>query len=239
MKVEIWSDIACPFCYLGKRRFEEALAQFAGKDEVEVIYRSFELDPGAPVDTELDTYDMLSRKYGMTREQAKANTEQIARQGPPLGITYDFDKCILTNTFDAHRLSHFANKHGKMGDMLDRLYKAYFSDGEHIGKRETLLRLAEEAGLDRQEAAEALAGDAFTEQVRNDQREAASLGIRGVPYFVIDRKYGISGAQPVESFLAALEKARGERQPLTVLNETPDGAACDDGGCALPDNNKN
>lgn len=235
MKVEIWSDIACPFCYLGKKRFEEALAQFAGKDDVEVIYRSYELNPDAPVDTDQDTYDMLVRKYGMTREQAKANTAQIAAQGPPHGISYDFDNVVQTNTFDAHRLSHFANRHGKMGDMLDRLYKAHFSDGEHIGKRETLLRLAEEAGLDAGEANRALDSDAYTNEVRNDEKEAATLGIRGVPYFVINRKYSISGAQPTATFLQALEKVQAESRPLTVISGDADSGACDDTGCAVPD----
>lgn len=234
MKVEIWSDIACPFCYLGKRRFEEALDQFSGKSHVEIVYRSFELDPQAPVDSEIDTYGMLSKKYGMTREQAKASTAQIAMQGPPLGISYDFDKSVLTNTFDAHRLTHLANRHGKMGAMLDRLYKAYFSDGEHVGKRDTLLRLAEDVGLDAEETAAMLDGDAYAEQVRNDEREAASLGIRAVPYFVINRKYGISGAQPIETFLKALEQVQSEEQPLVSLGDN-DGGACDDGGCELPD----
>jgi predicted DsbA family dithiol-disulfide isomerase len=232
MKVEIWSDIACPFCYLGKKRFEEALAQFAGKDNVEIVYRSFELDPNAPVDTELDTYGMLAKKYGMSREQARANTEQIVRQGLAHGIAYNFDKSVLTNTFDAHRLTHLAGRSGKMGDMLDRLYQAYFTDGEHVGKRETLVRLAEEVGLDPQETASALDGGDFADEVRQDEREAASLGIRAVPFFVINRKYGISGAQPTDVFLRTLEKVWSEERPLTVVGD--DGAACGDDGCALP-----
>lgn len=235
MKVEIWSDIACPFCYLGKRRFEEALAQFAGKEDVEVVYRSFELDPHAPIDTDLDTYGMLARKYGMTREQAKANTGQIAEQGRAHGLHYDFDNTVLTNTFDAHRLSHLANRHGKMGEMLDLLYKAYFSDGAHIGRRDTLLKLAAEAGLDPAEAAAALDGDAYADDVRRDEREAAALGIRSVPYFVINRKYGVPGAQPADVFLRTLEKVMSEERPtpLTVLDGGEGGANCDQDGCKL------
>jgi len=239
MKVEIWSDIACPFCWLGKRRFEEALAQFAGKDGVDIVYRSFELDPGAPVDAGCDTYDMLSRKYGMSREQAKANTDGIARQGLAHGIEYHFDRVVLTNTFDAHRLTHLAGRHGRMGDVLDRLYKAYFTDGEHIGRRETLVRLAEEAGLDGAEADAALSAGAFADEVRRDEAEADALGIRAVPFFVINRKYGISGAQPADVFLKALEKAWSEERPSAASNgngsESHGGNACGDDGCALPD----
>jgi len=233
MRVEIWSDIACPFCWLGKRRFEEALAQFAGKEHVEVAYRSFELDPGAPADIGYDTYDMLSRKYGMSREQAKAGTESIARQGRDHGLEYNFDRVVLTNTFDAHRLAHLAGRHGRMGHMLDRLYKAYFTDGEHLGRRDTLVKLAAEVGLDREEAAGALEAGAFADEVRRDEEEAAALGIRAVPFFVINRKYGISGAQPADVFLKTLERAWSEERP-PGMPDGEGGASCGESGCERP-----
>lgn len=236
MQVEIWSDIACPFCYIGKRRFEEALGRFAGKSDVEVVYRSFELDPNAPKQVSYDVHEMLSLKYGMSREQAIANNRNLAEQARSIGLEMDFDRIILTNTFDGHRLSHYAGQHGKMGEMMERLYEAYFSKGEHVGDREVLAGLAEEIGLDRKEAAEALDGSAFTEEVRADEKEAARLGIRGVPYFVINRKYAVSGAQPPEVFLQALEKVWEEERPvLTPLGDQDAAGLCEDGACAVPE----
>lgn len=235
MKVEIWSDIACPFCYIGKRKFEQALERFAGKSDVEVIYRSFELDPSAPKDVDYDIHDMLSSKYGMSREQAVANNRNLSAQAQSIGLEMNFDQVVLTNTFDGHRLSHFAGKHGKMGEMMERLYEAYFSKGEHVGDHDVLAGFAEEIGLDREEAAAALASSAFSEEVRADEEEAAQLGIRGVPYFVINRKYGISGAQQPETFLRALEKVWEEERPaFTDLGEPDHAGMCEDGSCAVP-----
>jgi len=211
MQIEIWSDYACPFCYIGKRRFEAALEQFAHKSEVETIFKSFELDPGAERDMGIDVHDMLAKKYGMTREQAKANGQQVAAQAASIGLTYHFDTMIMTNTFDAHRLTHFAAAHGKADAMSERLFKAYFTDSKHLGDPETLASLAAEVGLDREEAAKMLAGDTFKQEVRADEQEGAGLGVRGVPFFVIDRKYAVSGAQPTEVFLQAMEKAWGEK----------------------------
>jgi predicted DsbA family dithiol-disulfide isomerase len=210
MKVEIWSDVMCPFCYIGKRRFEAALQQFPNKDDIEVVYRSFELDPNAKRDVNQDVHDMLASKYGMSREEAKAKNDEVAGQAKDLGLTYNFDNMILTNTFDSHRLMHFAASYGKMQEMTERLFKAYFTDSKHIGDHETLAALAAEVGLDKNEAAKMLAGDEYTKEVRADEHEAGQLGIRGVPFFVINRKYAISGAQPVEVFLEALQKAWDE-----------------------------
>lgn len=240
MKVEIWSDIACPFCYIGKRRFEAALNRFPGKSDVEIVYRSFELDPSAPPDVDFDVHDMLSQKYGMPREQAVANNRNLSTQAKEIGLDMNFDNIVLTNTFDAHRLSHLAAKHGKMGETIDRLYQAYFTNGEHVGDRDTLLKIAEEIGLDRQETAEALSGGDYADNVRADEQEAAALSIRGVPYFVINRKYAVSGAQPTELFLQALEKTWEEERPVfTELGGNgpgaADGAACADGSCTIPE----
>lgn len=206
MNIEIWSDYACPFCYMGKVRLEQALAQFPHASEVKVIFRSFELDPHAERDVGYDVYDMLSKKYGMTREQAIAMNERVAAQASELGLTYRFDTLILTNTFDAHRLTHWAASRGKQREMAERLFRAYFTDSLHLGNRETLARLAEEIGLSRDEAEKMLESGAFAEDVRREEREAATLGIRGVPFFLIDRKWAVSGAQPLEVFVNALNK---------------------------------
>lgn len=234
MKVEIWSDVACPFCYIGKRRFEAALEQFSNKNDIDVVYRSFELDPNAKRDVDYDVHDMLSSKYGMSRERAIAMNDDVTGQAGALGLMYHLDTLILTNTFDAHRLTHFASRHGKMHEMAERLFQAYFTDSKHIGDHETLAALAAEVGLDENEAAKMLAGDEYSKEVRADEQEGASIGIRGVPFFVINRKYAISGAQPSEVFLEALQKAWDEDRPLTLLNDpnnTAEDAACADGAC--------
>jgi predicted DsbA family dithiol-disulfide isomerase len=229
MKVEVWSDFGCPFCYIGKRRFEAALERFAHKNEVEVVFRSFELDPHAERDVDYDVHDMLASKYGMSRERAIAMNENVRRQAEEVGLTFNFDTLVLTNTFDAHRLAHYAAKQGKMNQMADRLFQAYFTNSEHLGDHAALTAMAGEIGLDRDEAAEVLAGGAYAAEVRADEEEASRLGIRGVPFFVIDRKYAVSGAQPSETFLGALQKAWDESQPLTVLNGTDGDSA--EAGC--------
>jgi predicted DsbA family dithiol-disulfide isomerase len=234
MKVEIWSDIACPFCYIGKRRFEAALEQFSNKQDIEVIYRSFELDPNAKRDVNQDVHDMLASKYGMTRERAKAMNADVTRQAQTLGLTYNMDTMILTNTFDAHRLTHFAARYGLMREMTELLFKAYFTDAKHVGDHATLIALAAEVGLDAKEAAKVLASDQYTKEVHADQQEAVRLGIRGVPFFVINSKYAVSGAQPSEAFLDALQKAWDENKPLTILNNADSRStdeACADGVC--------
>ncbi|EXX90245.1 protein-disulfide isomerase, partial [Paenibacillus darwinianus] len=224
MKVEIWSDYMCPFCYIGKRKFEAALECFAGKRDVEVIYRSFELDPNAERNVQHNVHDLLASKYGMSREQAMSMNGDVGRQAQEVGLAYRFDTMILTNTFDAHRLSHFAAAQGKAHEMTERLLKAYFIDSKHIGDHETLTELAAEVSLDKQAAAEMLAGGDYAVDVRFDEQEAARFGIRGVPFFVINRKYAVSGAQPSEVFLQALQKAWEEKEPLTILNDPADGA---------------
>ncbi|UVI29632.1 DsbA family oxidoreductase [Paenibacillus spongiae] len=210
MKIEVWSDYLCPFCYIGKRKFENALAQFPHKDKVEVIYRSFELGPDSPKDPGVSMDQILASKYGMSLEQAKAANDNVASQAQTAGLTYHFDTMIPTNSFDAHRLTHYAAQQGKAPEMLERLFRAYFTDSLHIGDRETLARLAGEIGLDRNEAAAMLESGQYAQEVRADEQEGSRLGIKGVPFFVIDRKYGVSGAQPSEVFLEALQKAWNE-----------------------------
>lgn len=235
MKIEVWSDYVCPFCYIGKRRLEQALESFAGKDAVEVVYKSFELDPNIPRDGNPGVYEMLSQKYGITREQAIANTQQITQMAKALGLEYNFEKTIQTNTFDAHRLSHYATTKGKHLEMTERLLKAHFIDHLHIGQHDTLAELAAEVGLDRQEALEVLESGAYADEVRRDEEEASRLGVRGVPFFVFNRKFAVSGAQPLEVFQQALQKAWQEEQPLQVLGGTEEAqAACTEDGCVIP-----
>lgn len=244
MKIDVWSDYQCPFCYIGKRRLEEALLSFSHRDEVETVFRSFELSPDAERDIEGDMHSVLAAKYGMSRDEAKAASAQVAAQAKQIGLTYHFDTLIPTNSLDAHRLTHFAAKHGKMEAMSERLFKAYFTDSLHLGDRETLAVLAAEIGLDSQEVKEMLAGGEFTKEVRADEQEASRLGVRGVPFFVINRKYAISGAQPLEVFQEALQKAWDEEEKPLIFQGSSNPAAdasggvCEDGSCQIPGSNK-
>jgi predicted DsbA family dithiol-disulfide isomerase len=207
MKVEIWSDVVCPFCYIGKREFERALAQFEHRDSVEVVWRSFELDPDAPARSEYDMYGMLVSKYGGTREDAKARVQGVMDRARTVGLEYAMDKAVIGSSFDAHRLLHYAKTVGKGDAMKERLLKAYFTEGAHLADLPTLIRLASEVGLDGSAVAEVLATTAFTDAVRKDEVEARQLGVRGVPFFAIDRKFAVSGAQQSDAFLGALRQA--------------------------------
>lgn len=209
--VQIWSDVACPWCYVGKRRFERAVERFrADGGDVAVTYRSFELSPDTPVDFEGDEVDFLARHKGMGREQVVAMLEQMTALAADEGLAYDFDALRHTNTVLAHRLLHLAREHGVQEAMKERLLSAYFVEGRHVGRVEDLADLAAEVGLDRGLVVTALTGDAYLDDVRADQRRAAELGIRGVPFFVLDGRLGVSGAQSPETFLAALQQAAAE-----------------------------
>lgn len=211
MTIEIWSDVVCPFCYIGKREFESALEQFAHKAEVTVIWKSFELDPTAPTRSEFDMYGMLQSKYGGTREEAIARVQGVVDRAKTVGLDYQMDQAIIGSSFDAHRLIQFAKVQGKGAEAEERLFKAYFTEGVHLADHPSLVRLAREIGLNGEEVAALLASAQFTDEVRADEREAQQLGIRGVPFFVIDRKYGVSGAQQPAHFLGAMEQAWKER----------------------------
>jgi len=237
MKVEVWSDFVCPFCYIGKRHFEEALNQFGDKSNVDIVFKSFELDPNAKVHYDLDMHHLLAAKYGMGVEQAKEMNENVAQRAAEVGLTYHFDSMKPTNTFDSHRLTQYAAQFGKSTEMAERLFKAYFTDSEHIGEHETLISLAAEVGLDPEKVREMLNGDEFSYEVRTDEQEAGSLGIQGVPFFVINRKYAVSGAQPIGVFLNALQKASEEESSFTILNENKNDSNdpyCADGRCEVP-----
>ncbi|WP_106765903.1 DsbA family oxidoreductase [Paenibacillus faecalis] len=239
MKVEIWSDFMCPFCYIGKRRFESALNRFPHKDEVEVVYRSFELDPNASYKPGVSMTELLAAKYGMSIEQAQASNDNITKQAAQEGLTYHLDKIAPSNSFDAHRLVHFASQHGKMKEMAERLFHAYFTETRNLEDKELLADLAAEIGLSREEAVAALAGDQFSSEVRADEEAAKRIGVQGVPFFVLGGKYAVSGAQPIDVFIDALEKAYGEEKPLILVNDDENAAgACTDGSCDIPADKK-
>ncbi|MDF2836486.1 MAG: oxidoreductase [Paenibacillus sp.] len=211
MKVEIWSDYVCPFCYIGKTKYESALAEFEHKDDIVTEMRSFELDPNTDSSLGVKTIEMLSRKYGMSMEQAKASSEGVAQQAAAVGLTFRMEGALSLNTFNAHRLAHYAEAKGKGAEMSTRLLKAYFTDNLNIDNPEQLASLAGEVGLDAAEALQVLQSDRYADTVRAQEQEGNQLGIRGVPFFVIDRKFAISGAQQPEVFLETLRRAWAER----------------------------
>jgi predicted DsbA family dithiol-disulfide isomerase len=230
LRVDIWSDIACPWCYVGKRRLEAALARTPRRDEVEVVWRAFELDPSAPrVRTGDGPYsERLAKKYGTSVSQADAMIQRMVGVGAEDGIEFRFDKIQPGNTFDAHRVIHFAAGEGAQDAVKERFLRGYLSEGEAIGEPAVLVRLAADAGLDADEVAAVLATDAHARDVRQDEAEAREIGIQGVPFFVLGGRYAVSGAQPADAMLAALDRTFADRKPLEELAE---GAACGPEGC--------
>ncbi|MFI1887468.1 DsbA family oxidoreductase [Streptomyces jumonjinensis] len=244
MRVEIWSDIACPWCYIGKARFEKGLADFAHRDQVEVVHRSFELDPGRARGDVGSVVDMLALKYGRTREEALAMEEHVAGNAHAEGLGYRTGDRDHGSTFDIHRLLHLARARGRQNELLDLAYRANFAEERSVYDPGTLAAIAVEAGLDEAEARAVLAdGAAYADEVRADEREAAELGATGVPFFVFDRRYGLSGGQPAELFTQALEQAWRDREPAPAVPAVPavpagaDAPGCDtDGSCEVPQN---
>ncbi|HEY2313544.1 MAG TPA: DsbA family oxidoreductase [Streptosporangiaceae bacterium] len=210
MQVEIWSDVVCPWCYLGKRRFEQALSGFAHRDDVQVVYRSFELDPSAPVGETTSTVELLADKYGMSPAQASQAQHEMEERAAGEGLTFRMAGLRRGNTRDAHRLIQLAKDRGRQEAVVERLHRAYFTDQDSVFDHQALTRLAVEAGLDRDEVADLLAGDSYNDHVDTDEAMARALGATGVPLFVIDRKYGISGAQPADTITQVLERAWSE-----------------------------
>jgi len=234
MNIEIWSDVMCPFCYLGKRKFENALSQFAEKDSVNVLWKSFLLNPDLKTDTSISIYEYLSKAKGFEIEQAKEMNEHVAQSGRLVGLDYNFDKVIVANTFKAHILLHFANKQGKQNEVKERLLKAFFNEGRNVDDISVLLEIGNEAGLKIDTLKEALENELYVDEVREDIYEAQQFGIRGVPFFVFDRKYGISGAQESPVFLETLEKSFSEWRKTNpeIHMEIIQGESCDvDGTC--------
>jgi predicted DsbA family dithiol-disulfide isomerase len=206
MQVEIWSDVVCPWCYIGKRRFETALEGFP--HPVELTWRSFQLDPTATSSPAGGHVTHLAEKYGRTVDEAKGMVDSVTATAAAEGLDYRLDLARSGNTFDAHRLLQFAKEHGVQDALKERLDKAYFTEGEAIADHDTLLRLAIDVGLPSDEVSQVLATDRFAADVQHDIAEARELGINGVPFFVIDRRYAVSGAQPAELLRSALEQAQ-------------------------------
>jgi predicted DsbA family dithiol-disulfide isomerase len=216
MHVEIWSDIACPWCYVGRARFEAALARFEHRDDVTVTWRSFELDPDAPAEREGSHAELIARKYGRTLEEGAQMDAQLTATAAADGLEMRFGELRSGNTFDAHRLVHLAAEHGLQDAMKGRLFRAYFTEGALMSDHATLEALAVEVGLDAAEAREVLLTERFAEEVRDDERDAHSAGISAVPCFVIDRKFGASGAQPAETLLEFLQHGWAQREAAPV-----------------------
>ena len=237
MLIEIWSDVVCPWCAVGKARFEQALARFPHAGEVEVRWRSFELDPAAPAERTGDYVGHLAAKYGGGRDRAQQMIDNMTAVAAEGGLDFRFDVARPGNTFDAHRLLHLAADRGRQHELADILFRATFTDGEPIGDAGTLQRLAVEAGLDEVEVKEVLAGDAYAAAVRADEEQAHTYGISGVPFFVLDRAVGVSGAQSADVLLQALEQAWARTSDLDVITGPApaphDHAACADGSCDI------
>ena len=234
MQVEIWSDVVCPWCYIGKRRFEAALAQFAHRDQVEIVWRSFELDPHASRTSSESLNEVLAKKLGVSPARAAAMNAQVADLAAEEGLDYHLDQARHGNTFDAHRLIHLAETHGLQAAAKERLLRAYFTEGHAISDSEALAALGVEIGLPADEVRSVLSSAAYADDVRADERRAQQLGISGVPFYVIDGTYGISGAQPAAAFLSALEQIWAEAHPATpVAAGATDAGACEDGSCTV------
>ncbi|AGF55580.1 MULTISPECIES: DsbA family oxidoreductase [Clostridium] len=207
MKVEIWFDFVCPFCYMGERKFEKALAAFEHKDEVEIIFKSFQLNMSQKDVKGKDIHQVIADKYNITYEQAKDNNDRITKAAAEVGLNYRFDILKLNNTQLAHEISKYAESVGKGTELVDLYFKGYFEEGLDIGNEEKLLELAEKAGLDISDLKNQLAGESLKAKVKEDEALARKLGISSVPYFVFDNKYAVSGAQEPEQFLKALKQA--------------------------------
>ncbi len=205
--VEIWSDVACPFCYIGKRRFEQALAQFPGRDEVKVTWKSFQLAPDLVTDPSKSIYQYLAERKGWSIEQAREINQNVVRMAAASGLHYQMDKIVVTNTRNAHRLLQFAKQQGKGDALKEALLNAYFCEGKNTDDKNTLLALATEAGLSESESRDVLESNRFNDAVDADILEAQRIGVRGVPFFVFNRSFAISGAQESDAFLEGLEKA--------------------------------
>ncbi|MDP3712488.1 MAG: DsbA family oxidoreductase [Mycobacteriales bacterium] len=226
MRIDIWSDVVCPWCYVGKRRLETALAQFP--HPVEVVWHSFELDPSAPAERTGGYVDHLAAKYGRSLAEAQGMLDAMTETAAVEGLDFRFDLARGGSTFDAHRLLHLAAAKGLQGELKERLLRATFTEGEPIGHPEVLTRLAVSVGLEEAEVSWVLSGEAYADAVRQDEAEARRLGISGVPFFVVDGRYGVSGAQPAEVLLQVLEQGADQHSA-----EQHAGASCDDESCTV------
>jgi predicted DsbA family dithiol-disulfide isomerase len=207
MKVEIWSDVMCPFCYIGKRKFESALNQFSEKENIEIEWKSFQLNPDLKTEPNKNINQSLADSKRWTLDYAKQMTAHVTGLASKAGLTYNFDKAVVANSFDAHRFSHLAKKYNKQNEAEEQLFKAYFTDGKNTADKNVLLELGKEIGLDETEIKKVLDSNEYADEVRHDIYEAQQVGVRGVPFFVINRKYAVSGAQESDVFLEVLNKS--------------------------------
>ena len=234
MQVEIWSDVMCPFCYIGKRKFEAAFSQFSDKDQVEIIWKSFQLDPDQETISDKPIQQYLAERKGMTIQQAQQMTNHVTEIAKQVGLTFHFDKAVTANSFDAHRFSHLAKQHGRQNDAEEQLFAAYFTEGRNTADQETLAQLGEKIGLDAREVKDVLQSDQYASEVQTDIYEARQLGVQGVPFFVFNRKYAVSGAQESTVFLQTIETSFAEWKKSVKEAElvVTQGAVCTpDGHC--------
>ena len=230
MKVEIWSDIVCPFCYIGKRKFEQALQQFDGKENVTIEWRSFQLDPAMEYIAGQSIHEYLGKRKGGTTADGKQMNDNMAAIAKEVGLEYDFENTIINNTLDAHRLLHLSKKAGLQNEMKERLFAAYYTQGKNIGDFDTLIELGTEVGLNAAEIRTMLESNLYANEVEKDQMVAQQIGATGVPFYVFDNKYAVSGAQPAEVFKQVMDKIMEEQKP-TILGASGEGCCTAEGVC--------
>lgn len=208
MKIEIWSDVMCPFCYIGKRRLEHALEQVPGSEKFEIEWKSFQLDPDLVASGKENPYQYLANRKGISYQESVNMHENVVNAAREVGLDYRFDHAVVANSLDAHRLSHLAKQHGVGNALEERLFHAYFTEGKDIADHATLTELGREVGIPQDAMQTLFSGDQFLADVQRDIAEAQQIGVRGVPFFVFDRKYAVSGAQPVEAFLETINAVK-------------------------------
>lgn len=237
MEVEIWSDIMCPFCYIGKRKFEQALSQFPHQDQVKITWKSFQLNPDMKTEPDRSINDYLADMKGWSLDEARSMNDRVTAMAHEVGLTYDFDRAVVANSFDAHRLIQLAKTNG-LGDAIEeRLFKAYFTEGRNVADHATLLELGMEIGLDKIAIENLLSSNQFSREVKQDVYEAQQVGARGVPFFVLNRRYAVSGAQQPQTFLGALQTAWSEwekTQPKPIVLNNDTSVCTPEDGCEIP-----
>lgn len=234
MKIEIWSDIMCPFCYIGKRKFEAALTSFADKAHLEIIWKSYQLSPDLKTNPDISIHQFLAQHKGMSVQEATEMNQRVAAMAKNEGLVYNNDKMVVANSFNAHRFAHFAKEYGKQSEAEELLFRSYFTDGKNMDDFETLIELGKELSLDTDALKTALENGSYADEVKRDIDEAGQIGVRGVPFFVFNRKYAVSGAQDVEVFKQTLQKSFGEwrAENPEVKLEIIEGNSCTpDGHC--------
>ena len=232
MKIEVWSDVMCPFCYIGKRHLEAALAEFEDSNRMEIVWKSYQLNPDLPlkIENKESTYEYLAKAKGISYEQSVQMHDNVVKMAAKVGLNYQFDKAVVANSFYAHQLAQYAKEKGLGIEIEELLFKAYFTEGKDISDKATLVLLGAELGFAQAEVEQALSDEKYAALVRKDVAEAQQIGVRGVPFFVFDRKYAVSGAQPTEQFLGALKQSVSEWKTANNINDLQikegDGPAC-------------